>query len=169
MATNQGVGSSNLSRRAILPDRTRTYEPFKAWHESPQGCICDSSIRTLFIDTASLRHAGFRSFQELLLRSNAKFLRIAVSEIAWQEWRTHMRETECAKARAIPILIDELRAGAPSNRILGRLTPPALALWGGDGIDAASKATGACDGARDRNHSAWLRSRRADVAQILRG
>jgi hypothetical protein len=51
----------------------------------------DSSVRTLFVDTSSLRHAGFRNpnFQKLLLRSKAESVRIVVSEIAWEEWRTY--------------------------------------------------------------------------------
>jgi predicted nucleic acid-binding protein len=102
----------------------------------------DNSIRTLFVDTSSLRHAGFRDpdFQKLLLRSKARSLRILVSEIAWDEWRTHMREIECEKARKIRTLFNALKANAPSNRFLGRLPPPALALWEDEDIDAASKA-----------------------------
>jgi hypothetical protein len=102
----------------------------------------DSSIRTLFVDTSSLRHAGFRNpdFQKLLLRSKAGSLRILVSEIAWEEWRTYLRETECEKARNIRTQFNTLKARAPSNRILGRLPPPALALWEDEDIDAASRA-----------------------------
>lgn len=102
----------------------------------------DSSIRTLFVDTSSLRHAGFRNpdFQKLLLRSKAKSLRIVVAKIAWEEWRTYMRDTECEKARAIRRLFDELKASASLNRILGRLPQPALALWNDEDIDLASKA-----------------------------
>jgi hypothetical protein len=49
----------------------------------------DSSVRTLFVDTSSLRHAGFRKpdFQKLLLRSKAESVRIVVSD--WEEWRTY--------------------------------------------------------------------------------
>jgi hypothetical protein len=104
--------------------------------------VSDSSIRTLFVDTSSLRHAGFRNpdFQKLLLRSKAKSLRMVVAQIAWEEWRTYMRDTECDKARAIRRLFDELKGGAPLNRILVRLPPPALALWNDEDIDIASKA-----------------------------
>jgi hypothetical protein len=103
--------------------------------------MSDSGIRTLFIDTSSLRHAGFRNpdFQKLLLRSKARSLRLVVAEIAWEEWRTYMRDKECAKARAVRRLFDELKGGAPLNRILRRLPPPALALWNDEDIDIASK------------------------------
>src|SRR6266702_3832156 len=99
----------------------------------------DRSIGTLFVDTSSLRHAGFQNpdFQKLLERSKAKSLRIVVSQIAWDEWRTYMRETECEKVRTIRRLFNEL--SAPSNRILARLPPPALALWEDEDIDVASK------------------------------
>jgi predicted nucleic acid-binding protein len=101
----------------------------------------DSSIRTLFVDTSSLRHAGFRNpdFQKLLLRSKEGSLRIVVSEIAWHEWRTQMREKACEEARKIRTLFDQLKTNAPSNRILARLPPPALALWEDEDIDIASK------------------------------
>lgn len=101
----------------------------------------DSHVRTFFVDTSSLRHAGFRNpdFQKLLLRSKAKSIRIVVSEIAWEEWRTQMREKACAKARTIRTLFNELKAEAPSNWILGRMPPPALALWEDEDIDSASK------------------------------
>jgi hypothetical protein len=101
-----------------------------------------SRIRIFFVDTSSLRHAGFRNpdFQKLLLRSKAKTLRIVVAEIAWEEWRTYMRDTECGKALAIRRQFDELKGSAPLNRILGRLPPPALALWNDEEIDVASKA-----------------------------
>jgi hypothetical protein len=99
-------------------------------------------MRTLFVDTSSLRDAGFRNpdFQKLLLRSKAKTLRIVVAEIAWEEWRTYMRDTECAKALALRRQFDELKGSAALNRILGRLPPPALALWKDEEIDVASKA-----------------------------
>jgi hypothetical protein len=99
----------------------------------------DRSIRTLFVDTSSLRHAGFQNpdFQKLLLRSKARSLRIVVSQIAWDEWRTYMRDRACEKVRTIRTLFNEL--SPPSNRILGRLPTPALALWEDDDIDLASK------------------------------
>jgi hypothetical protein len=102
----------------------------------------DGRIPTLFVDTSSLRHAGFQNpdFQKLLRRSKEKSLQIVVSEIAWQEWRTQMREKACEEARQIRTLFNQLKARAPSNRILSRLPPPALALWDDNEIDLASKA-----------------------------
>jgi predicted nucleic acid-binding protein len=99
----------------------------------------DRNIPTLFVDTSSLRHAGFRhpDFNKLLKRSKANSLRIVVSEIAWNEWRTHMRETACKKVRTIRELFNEV--SAPSNRILGRLPRPALSLWEDEAIDVASR------------------------------
>jgi hypothetical protein len=103
--------------------------------------MSDNNIRTLFVDTSSLRQIGFRhpDFQKLLLRSRDKSLRIAVSHIAWEEWRTQLLEKACEKARNVRTSFEALTTALPSNRILGRLRPPALALWEDAEIEAASK------------------------------
>jgi hypothetical protein len=76
----------------------------------------DSSIRTVFVDTSSLRHAGFHNpdFQKLLLRSKERSLRIVVSEIAWHKWRTQMREKACEEARKIRALFNLSLPKTPS-------------------------------------------------------
>ncbi len=101
----------------------------------------ETSFDILFVDTSSLRSAGFRNpdFQKLLLRSKARSLRIVVAEIAWEEWRTQIRDKECEKVRDIKTRFEELKAAAPTHRVLGRLTLPALAIWEDADIDAASK------------------------------
>ena len=50
-----------------------------------------------------------------------------------------MRERAREKVRNIRTLFNELAATAPSNWILSRLPPPALALWEDEQIDGASK------------------------------
>lgn len=102
----------------------------------------DNRIEILFVDTSSLRRAGFRNpdFQKLLLRSKGRALRIVVSEIAWEEWRTDMRDKACKKTGDVRSQFEALKANAPSHRFLGRLPPPALALWDDADIDTASKA-----------------------------
>jgi hypothetical protein len=103
----------------------------------------ENSFDILFVDTSSLRSAGFRNrdpdFQKLLLRSKARSLRIVVAEVAWEEWRTQMRDSACKKVREIRTRFEELKAAAPTNLFLGRLPPPALAIWGDADIDAVSK------------------------------
>jgi len=104
--------------------------------------MATSSIEILFVDTSSLRRAGFQDpdLQKLLLRSKERSLRIVVSEIAWEEWRTQMRDKECNKVRDIRSQFELLQARAPSHRFLGRLPPPALAIWDDADIESASKA-----------------------------
>lgn len=101
----------------------------------------ENSFDIMFVDTSSLRSAGFHNpdFQKLLLRSKARSLRIVVAEIAWEEWRTQMRDKECEKVRVIKARFEELKAAAPTNRFLGRLPLPVLAIWEDADIDAASK------------------------------
>jgi len=104
--------------------------------------MAENSFDILFVDTSSLRSAGFRNpdFQKLLLRSQARSLRIVVAEIAWEEWRTQMRDKECQKVRDMRTRFEELKAAAPMHRFLGRLPLPALAIWDDADIDTASKA-----------------------------
>ena len=103
----------------------------------------ESSFDILFVDTSSLRSAGFRNrnpdFQKLLLRSKDRSLRIVVAEIAWEEWRTQIREKECQRVRDIRTRFDELKGAASANLILSRLPPPSLAIWDDADIDTASK------------------------------
>src|SRR5665213_2160774 len=104
----------------------------------------DESIRTLFVDTSSLRRAGFQDpdLRKLLFLSRERSLRVVVSHIAWEEWRTQFLEKSCEKVRLVRDAFDRLKSSVPSNFILSRLTSPlALAAWGDAEIEAASKAT----------------------------
>ncbi len=141
---------NNLERRAILRPGLAVVDSSPGvrgarviWTEGYRGnlggvhvdsrgvCMPDSGIPILFVDTSSLRRAGFRNsdFQKLLLRSKDRTIRIVVSAISWEEWRTHMRDKECEKVRNVKSQFEVLKANALSNRILGRLPPPALAVW----------------------------------------
>lgn len=104
--------------------------------------MAETIIDILFVDTSSLRRAGFRDpdFQKLLLRAKERTLRIVVSKIAWEEWRTQMRDKECRAVQEIREKFETLRARASGNRVLGRLSAPALALWDDSEIDGASSA-----------------------------
>src|SRR2546422_11427882 len=100
------------------------------------------SSRTLFVDTSSLRRSGFQSpdLRKLLVRCREQSLRVVVSHIAWEEWRTQLLEKSSDKVRNVKTAFDALTSALPSNFILGRLPPPALAIWDDSDIDAASKA-----------------------------
>jgi len=99
-------------------------------------------IRTLFVDTSSLRRAGFQSpdLRKLLVRCGEQSVRVVVSHIAWEEWRTQLLEKSSEKVRNVKAAFEALTRALPSNFILGRLPPPALAIWDDADIDAASKA-----------------------------
>jgi hypothetical protein len=99
-------------------------------------------IQTLFLDTSSLRRAGFQSpdLRKLLVRCREQSLRVVVSHIAWEEWRTQLLEKALDKVRSVQTAFDLLKSAIPSNFILSRLPTPALAVWDEPAIDAASTA-----------------------------
>lgn len=103
--------------------------------------MSDGKRPVLFVDTSSLRGAGFNhpDLQKLLLRSKEGTVRTVVSAIAWEEWRTQMLAQECDAVREIRSRFDKLHGRLSSSHIFRRLTPPALVLWAEAEIEAASK------------------------------
>lgn len=67
-------------------------------------------IRTLFVDTSSLRRSGFQSpdLRKLLVRCSEQSVRVVVSHIAWDEWRTQLLEKSSDKVRNVKRAFDAL-------------------------------------------------------------
>lgn len=92
-----------------------------------------SPIKTLcvFLDTSYLRDVGFANpdFRKLLEHSKKGKLKVFVSHIAWEEFRTQLLENANANVRKVQKEFDALKAILPSNFILSGLAVPALTLW----------------------------------------
>lgn len=95
----------------------------------------------LFIDTSSLRRAGIGhpDLQKLFIRSKEGALRVAISHIAWEEWRTQQLEQERKLVREMRTRFDKLRETHISSHILRRLPQPEIVLWSDTEIESASK------------------------------
>ena len=102
-----------------------------------------TAIPALFIDTSSLIQGGPRNafLRQLFERCKAGTLRILISHIAWEEYRTFLREQVRAKVLQIEKDFNGLSSQLETNFLLKGLPVPQLSLWSLDDIDAVSKAT----------------------------
>jgi hypothetical protein len=109
--------------------------------------MSEARIEMLFVDTSSLRQFGLQhpDLQKLFKRSKGELLQeqqslqMVISEIAWEEFRTSMRDNKCKEVRALRSQFDKIVKDAASHEVLKRLPSPALAIWEETAIDAAFK------------------------------
>jgi len=94
----------------------------------------------VFLDTSYLRDAGFGDpdFRKLLEYSKKGEIKVFVSHIAWEEFRTQLLEKASANVLEVQKKFDALKAILPSNFILSGLAVPTLTLWNNAEIIARS-------------------------------
>ena len=104
--------------------------------------MSETRIEMLFVDTSCLRACGVNhpDLRKLMLRSQNRSLRIVVSEIALDEWRTWLRDNDYKKVASLRTKFEELKEVATSHPVFKRLAPLGQAIWEDADIDAASKA-----------------------------
>jgi hypothetical protein len=126
----------------------------------------DKKTFYVFLDTSYLREVGFGNsdFRKLLEYSKANVLKIFVSHIAWEEWRTQYFDKAYAKVLKVDREFEALKVMLPGNFILEGLTPPTLTIWKKSEIDAKSREVMAAFAEENKIHVVALAPDHAERA-----